>query len=188
MKIERALLEACIENKRAAQNELYKELFSYLMSICMRYKKDYNTAGASLNAIYLKILTHLPNFEQHNSFISWVKRIAVNHLIDEYRKEKREKERLSYAEESKVNPFVEQTYHRGAAELESEYLLKMIQKLPQRESEVFNLYAIDGYKHREIAELLNIKENTSKWLLREARLKLQAMLEKFHETIEHGTE
>lgn len=182
MKIDPELLQACIENKRPAQNQLYKELFSYLMSICMRYKKDYNASGESLNSIYLKILTHLPKFEQQNSFIAWVKRIAVNHLIDEYRKEKRKKHRTTYAEESVSDPFVEKTYHRGAAQLESEYLLRMIRSLPDKEAEVFNLYAIDGYKHREIAELLNIKENTSKWLLREARLKLQAKLKRYRET------
>lgn len=183
MNIDPKLLQACIENKRSAQNQLYKELFSYLMSICMRYKKDYDASGESLNSIYLKILTHLPKFEQENSFIAWVKRIAVNHLIDEYRKEKRIKQRTTYAEDSPIDLFVEKSYHKGAAELESEYLLRMIKSLPDKESEVFNLYAIDGYKHKEIAEMLNIKENTSKWLLREARLKLKAMLEKYRETI-----
>ena len=62
----------------------------------MRYKNDYDTAGASLNAIYLKILDNLDKFGKDDSFIAWVKRIAVNHLIDEYRKDQRTKRKTSY--------------------------------------------------------------------------------------------
>ena len=182
MKIPQELLEACIKQERAAQNQLYKEVFSYLMNICMRYKNDYDTAGASLNAIYLKVLTNLEKFEQKDSFIGWMKRIAVNHLIDVYRKEKRHKQNLSYTDQDHWDS-KQSTFHEGEADLESQYLLKMIQKLPEASAQVFNLYAIDGYKHREIAELLSMSENTSKWHLREARIKLKAMLEVYNENI-----
>jgi len=99
MQIKKDLINACLEGKRAAQNELYREVFSYLMNICMRYKNDYDTAGASLNAIFLKILSKLDTFKQEESFIAWIKRIAVNHLIDEYRQHKRERAKLGYIEE-----------------------------------------------------------------------------------------
>ncbi|KAA3647468.1 MAG: RNA polymerase sigma factor [Bacteroidetes bacterium] len=180
MKIEKSLLEACLKQERVAQNQLYKELFSYLMNICMRYKNDYDTAGASLNAIYLKILNNLDRFEHQDSFIAWIKRIAVNHLIDEYRKEKRERSKLSFSDKEQWG-VKQATYHTREAEMESEYLLQMIKKLPEASAQVFNLYAIDGYKHREIAEMLDMNENTSKWHLREARIKLRAMLEVYHE-------
>jgi RNA polymerase sigma-70 factor (ECF subfamily) len=182
MKIERELLEACIKQERAAQNRLYEELFSYLMNICMRYKNDYDTAGASLNAIYLKVLTNLEKFEQKDSFVGWVKRIAVNHLIDEYRKDQRLKKNLSFTDQDQ-STIKQSTFHAGEAELESEYLRKMILSLPETTAKIFNLYAIDGYKHREIAELLSMSENTSKWHLREARIKLKAMLEVYNEKI-----
>jgi RNA polymerase sigma-70 factor (ECF subfamily) len=182
MKIDKSLIESCINKERAGQNQLYKELFSYLMNICMRYKNDYDTAGGSLNAIYLKVLDNLEKFRKEDSFIAWVKRIAINHLIDEYRKEQRIKKNTSYIEDR--GGTIEATeYHSMEAEMESEYLLEMIKGLPAMTQQVFNLYAIDGYKHREIAELLNMSENTSKWHLREARIKLQAKLLVYNENI-----
>ncbi len=180
MQIDKKLLEDCLKQKRQAQNRLYKEVFSYLMNICIRYKNDYDTAGASLNAIFLKILTNLENFRKEDAFIPWMKRIAVNHLIDEYRKEKREKEKVSFLEEVRSHS---SSIHEKEAELDSEYLLEMVKQLPSMTAKVFNLYAIDGFKHREIAELLEMSENTSKWHLREARKKLQAKLEVFNETV-----
>lgn len=147
----------------------------------MRYKNDYDTAGASLNAIFLKILNNLNKFNNKESFIPWMKRIAVNHLIDEYRKDKREKGKLRF--EDALVASNSSTHHTMEAELESEYLLKMIQQLPQTTAQVFNLYAIDGFKHREIAEMLQMSENTSKWHVSEARKKLQFMLSVFNETV-----
>jgi len=181
MQIKKELLDACLKQDRLAQNRLYKEVFSFLMSICIRYKNDYDTAGASLNSIFLKILDNLGSFKKEDSFIAWIKRIAVNHLIDEYRKHKREQEKISYLEDISVCHSTS-TNHEMEGELDSEYLLQMIQELPAVTTKVFNLYAIDGYKHREIAELLSMSENTSKWHLREARIKLKAMLELFNET------
>ena len=182
MKVDKSLIESCLNKERSGQNQLYKELFSYLMNICMRYKNDYDTAGASLNAIFLKVLDNLEKFRKDDSFIAWVKRIAVNHLIDEYRKDQRIKKSTSYLEDGKT---AESTgYHTKEAEMESEYLLDMIKTLPPVTQQVFNLYAIDGFKHREIAELLDMSENTSKWHLREARIKLQAKILVFNENIE----
>lgn len=179
MNIDKSLINSCLKKERAGQNLLYKALFSYLMNICMRYKNDYDTAGASLNAIYLKILENLDKFRKDDSFIAWVKRIAVNHLIDEYRKDQRTKKHTSYIEDGKG--IESKAFHSKEAEMESEYLLEMIKELPEMTQKVFNLYAIDGFKHREIAELLGMSENTSKWHLREARLKLQAKLLVFNE-------
>ena len=97
-------------------------------------------------------------------------------------KEKREKEKLSFIDDISYHS-TPSSLHEREAELDSEYLLEMIKQLPSMTAKVFNLYAIDGYKHREIAELLNMSENTSKWHLSEARKKLQAKLQLFNETI-----
>lgn len=183
MHIDKDLIKACISGKQAAQNELYREVFSYLMNICIRYKNDYDTAGGSLNAIFLKILTNLHIFKHEESFIAWIKRIAVNHLIDEYRHHKREMEKLSYIEEEKKAILNGSTGHFKEEEMNADYLLEMIHELPTMTAKVFNLYAIDGYKHKEIAEILIMSENTSKWHLREARKKLKEKLKVFNETI-----
>src|SRR5690606_2708660 len=117
MQIKKDLINACLEGKRAAQNELYREVFSYLMNICMRYKNDYNTAGGSLNAIFLKVLTNLHTFKQDEFFMAWIKKIAVNHLIDEYRIHKREREKLSYLEEEVQNTLNGSTAHLKEEEM-----------------------------------------------------------------------
>lgn len=182
MQIDRKLLDACLRKERLAQNQLYKEVFSYLMNICMRYKKDYDSAGASLNAIFLKVLQNLEKFRKEDAFVPWMKRIAVNHLIDEFRKQKREREKLSFSDHlSNTNHAA--MHHEKEAEMESQYLLDMIKELPEVTAKVFNLYAIDGFKHREIAEILEMSENTSKWHLREARIKLKQKLEHFNQTV-----
>ena len=77
MLIDKELLDDCLKQKRSAQNRLYKEVFSYLMNICIRYKNDYNSAGESLNTIFLKILTKLDSFRKEDSFIPWMKRIVI---------------------------------------------------------------------------------------------------------------
>ena len=98
--------------------------------------------------------------------------------------EKREKEKLSYIEDvSYSSANSSSSIHEKSAELDSEYLIQMIKELPTVTAKVFNLYAIDGFKHREIAEILEMSENTSKWHLSEARKKLQAKLEVFNETM-----
>ena len=178
MQIDEELIDACIDNDRLAQNKLYKLVFSYLMSLCIRYKKDYDSAGNSLNAIFLKILTHIGDHNLHSSsFQAWIKRIAVNHLIDEYRKEQREKQHLVFQEKLNGKEVEHEVHDSGMLKMESEYLIEMIAELPPRTAAVFNLYAIDGYKHKEIAEMLDISVNTSKWHLRDARQKLQVRLE-----------
>ncbi|MAY83143.1 MAG: RNA polymerase subunit sigma-24 [Flavobacteriales bacterium] len=185
MHIDKELINACLENDRLAQNSLYKLVFSYLMSHCIRYKKDYQTAGNSLNGIFLKILTHLGDYDvEGSSFQAWIKRIAVNQLIDEYRKEEREKKHLVFEEKLNSNELNHSSYDRQMLEMESEYLRRMISELPPKTAAVFNLYAIDGYKHKEIAEMLDISINTSKWHLSDARKKLQARLELEKNTIE----
>jgi len=126
----------------------------------------------------MKILTHLPEYRKGvGSFQAWIKRIAVNHLIDEYRKEQREKKHLSFQDEVHTQELGNNSANSGFEKLESQYLREMIAALPPKTAAVFNLYAIDGYKHKEIAEMLEISVNTSKWHLSDARKKLQLQLE-----------
>lgn len=183
MQIDSQLIKRCIRKEQSAQNELYKLCFSPLMNICMRYKNNYDSAGASLNSIFLKILTNLDSYDIDRSFYAWIKRIAVNLLIDEYRKRKRETENLSYLEDMdyKLNSH---NNHSGEEKLDADYLLQLIKELPETSAKVFNLYAIDGYKHKEIADIMQISESTSKWHLHNARSILKAKLKVFNKEIE----
>lgn len=163
-----------MQNKRRAQNELYNELFSYLMNICIRYKTNYDDAGSALNAIYFKILKGLVAIDINKPFLPWVKTIAIRHLVDEYRQNKK-----YIPNEASINDLefmVESTEMDVNQKLNAEDILNLIKQLPETTSQVFNLYVIDGYKHREISEMLEVSEGTSKWHLNMARKQLQAML------------
>ncbi len=176
MNIQPNLIALCIKQDRKAEYELYKLTYGYLMSICMRYSRDKDTASESLNMGFLKILKNLGNYKPEIPFKAWIRRVMVNTLIDEYRKNVREREKVTYVEEyfdssdfSDVN--------EALSKINYNQILEQIGLLPEATRKVFNLFAIDGYSHKEISELLSISEGTSKWHLNAARQKLKEYIE-----------
>jgi RNA polymerase sigma factor (sigma-70 family) len=176
MNIQPQLITLCIKQDRKAEYELYRLTYSYLMSICLRYSKDRDTASEALNIGFLKILKNVANYKPEIPFKVWIRRIMINTLIDEYRKQKREKARVSYVEEyfdssdfSDVNEALNRISYNQ--------ILEQINLLPEATKKVFNLFAIDGYSHKEIGEMLTISEGTSKWHLNAARQKLKEYIE-----------
>ncbi len=177
MDIQPTLISDCIKRDRKAEYEMYKRTYSYLMSICIRYTRDQDKAKEILNVGFLKILTNLEKYKPEIPFKTWIRRVMVNTLIDEYRKEKKHTENIQYVEEyyetdsySDVNSAV--------SKINADQIHELIGKLPPASAQVFNLYVIDGYPHKEIAEMLGISEGTSKWHLNSAREKLKVMIEK----------
>lgn len=175
MNIQPQLIKDCIDGNRRAEYELYKESFSYLMSICVRYTRNRERAEEVLNLGFLKVLTNLKSYNAEFPFKAWIRKIMINTLINEYKKEKIHHENILYVEEyyetdkySEINAALEK--------INAEQIYMFIAKLPPASSQVFNLYYIDGYKHREIAEMLGISEGTSKWHLNSAREQLKEML------------
>lgn len=173
--IQSELITACINRERKAEYEMYKVTYSYLMSICIRYTRNEDTAKETLNVGFLKILNSLPKYNTEIPFNIWIRKIMVNTLIDEYRKNKKHGEKIEYMEEyhessdySEVNDAI--------TKINAAQIHKLIATLPPASQQVFNLYVIDGYNHREIAEMINISEGTSKWHLNFARTKLKEML------------
>ena len=176
MNIQPNLIAMCIKQDRKAEYELYKLSYSYLMSICMRYSRDKDTASEVLNMGYLKILKNISTYKPEIPFKAWIRRIMVNTLIDEYRKNKREKEKISYVEN-----YYDSSDYSDVNEALSTFNCKQIHdeinKLPEASKKVFNLFVIDGYSHKEIGEMLDISEGTSKWHLNAARQKLKEQIE-----------
>ena len=176
MEVQAQLIALCIKQDRRAEYELYKQVYGYLMGICMRYSRDKDSASEALNIGYMKILKNLKTYNPQIPFQVWIRRIMVNTLIDEYRKLKREREKVSYVENyydsadfSEVNEAV--------SKMDYKHLLEQINLLPEATRKVFNLFAIDGYGHKEIGELLGISEGTSKWHVNAARQKLKEYIE-----------
>ena len=150
------------------------------MSICLRYARDEEEAIGVLNAGFMKIFTKVDQYNPSLSFKSWVRRIMVNTAIDHYRSIQPHVNHLeiSSAQQEQIDPDV-------VSKVSEEEIMKLVQTLPPAYRMVFNLYAIEGYNHREIAEKLNVSEGTSKSNLAKARAKLQNMIKEHYQEDYH---
>ena len=175
MNIEKDLLDACKKDDRKAQFELYRLCYSILLSVCLRYERNKEDAEFLLNKAFYKILKNLEKYSDNIPFEAWIRRITINTVIDEYRKNKKEK--IDYVEEPmQVAPITQMDYNAADQKFDAEELQMMINQLPPISKKVFNLYVIDGYNHKEIAEQLDMSEGTSKWHLSSARKKLKELI------------
>ncbi|MEA2042031.1 MAG: RNA polymerase sigma factor [Bacteroidota bacterium] len=171
------LVKLCKKKNKAAQKKLYDLYSPVLFGICLRYGRNKADADDILQKGFIKILTKINQYSDKGSFEGWMKRVVVNTAITHYHKYK--KHRYSYDVDQLIYlPDSEITVNDyGAAEFTKEELLKVINDLPDGYRTVFNLYAIEGYKHKEIAEKLDININTSKSQYSRAKVRLQEMLE-----------
>jgi|SRR6185312_1881994 len=175
MKVETEIITACINRDRIAEEELYKLTYGYLISICLRYTKSREEAREMLNMGFFKILTNLKKYKLETSFKAWIHRIMVNVLIDEYRKKKVQKQYIEYIEEYE-EVHEDMGVNNALVKMDVEEIHGLIMQLPPVSQKVFNLYAIDGFSHKEIGDLLGISEGTSRWHLNFSRQKLQEMI------------
>ncbi|MBN8653064.1 MAG: RNA polymerase sigma factor [Cytophagales bacterium] len=166
------LIEGCRRNDRQAQKRLYDRYASKLYALCCRYIKDKMEAEDVWITAFTKILNKIDQYTGEGNFEGWMRKIVVNESLSYLRKHKN-----MYLETDIEAADYEPDYQNLEAHLEAEDLMKMIEALPAGYRIVFNLYAIDGYSHKEIAEQLNISENTSKSQLSRARVALQKSLQ-----------
>lgn len=176
MNIQPKLIQDCIDRDRRAEYTLYKTVYSYLMSICIRYVGQQELAREVLNLGYFKILTHLSEYNQNTPFKPWIRRIMINTLIDEYRKEKRTHQQLTFIENYTETENLYEI-NKAIEKMDVAQIYALINLLPPTSREVFNLFVFDDFSHKEIAIALGISEGTSKWHLNQARQKLKAGLE-----------
>ena len=160
-----SLYEGCKKGSRQAQEQLYVALASKMLGVCMRYAKSTFEAEDILQVGFVKVFGNIGNYRGEGSFEGWVRRIMVNAAIETYRKNMRG---AYYT--VKIDEVHDSNQHTFAMDtLECEDLLKLIQTLPDGYRIVFNMYALEGYSHKEIAETLNISESASKSQLSRAR-------------------
>ena len=175
MDIQQKLITDCINRDRKAEYELFKVTYSYLMSICIRYTRNEDKAKEVLNMGFLTILTNLNKYKPEVPFKAWIRRVMINTLINEYKKEKIHYSNVQYVEDYyETDKYSE--INEAITKINADMIYALIAKLPPASQQVFNLYFVDGFKHKEIAEMLNITEGTSKWHLNAAREKLKEML------------
>jgi len=173
------LLDRCRKHDRLAQKALYKEYYNYGMTICSRYATDLDDAKEIFNDGFMKVFKNLDKYSPDRPFKFWLKRILVNTSIDRWRQLQKRPLILDItkvAEPGKSDHIVEHLSYQD--------LMKLVQKLPPAYKMVFTLYVVEGFKHAEIAEKLNIKVGTSKSNLVKARLKLQGLITKNYGQLE----
>lgn len=165
------LIKGCLRGDRTSQQKLYDQFSRKLYGICLRYVRDPMEAEDILVSAFTKIFEKIDQFKGEGSFEGWLRRIVVNDALTFLRRS-----RNMYLETDLEAADREPDYQNISHQLEAEDLMHMIQQLPSGYRVVFNMYAIDGYTHKEIAEQLGISENTSKSQLSRARVVLQKML------------
>ena len=165
------LIKGCVRRERNAQKRLYETFSSKMYALCCRYVKDSMEAEDVLVTAFTKILDRIDQYKGEGSFEGWIRRVVVNEALTYLRRN-----RSMYIETELEAADREPDYQLISDHLEAEDLLNMIQELPAGYRIVFNLYAIDGYSHKEIADQLSISENTSKSQLSRARVYLQKIL------------
>jgi RNA polymerase sigma-70 factor (ECF subfamily) len=165
------VIVACIANDMQAQKFLIKIFLGYAKSIALRYAANSQEAEEIINDGFLKVFNNLHKFDQTQPFKAWLRTIIVNTAIDYFR---RSKKFLHQVDIDNIDvPFLDEDV---ISKISANEILTLVQQLSPAYRMVFSLYVIDGYNHREIAELLGIKEGTSKSNLQDARKKLQAMI------------
>ena len=168
-----SLLDGCKRGERKAQENLYKSMSSRMMAVCMRYAKDTYEAEDMLQMGFVKVFTKVSEFRSDGSFEGWIRRIMVNTAIEIYRKNLR---MMNVVDIDEVYDQPQSTF--DMSQLETKDLMNLIQQLSSGYRIVFNMYVIEGYSHREIAETLGISEGASKSQLSRARAILKEKLTK----------
>jgi RNA polymerase sigma-70 factor (ECF subfamily) len=165
------LIGGCIKQERGSQKMLYKVFYGFSMGICLRYANNREEAAEVMNQGFYKVFTRIDTYDRSRPFKAWLGKIMMNVSIDYYRANLK----MAYTED------LDKAEHISDGDLADKKLnyddlLAMIQKLPNAYRTVFNLFAIEGYSHDEIGELLGISAGTSKSNLHKARQKLKVMI------------
>lgn len=177
--VEEEVLELCARGDRRAQNRLYTECYSFMMRICIRYVTSRDDAEDLLNRSFLKVLNGIAKRKKDVPFGLWLRRITINTVIDEFRKNKVRQSHTDVVDFSESATEYDTVSVNGYLEkMESEQVQALINQLPPMSRQVFNLYIMDGYNHKEIATMLGISEGTSKWHLNNARTRLKEQVHK----------
>lgn len=166
---EEQLIEGCKQGKRLAQKELYETYSRKMMGVCLRYVGDRETARDLLQDGFVKVFTCIDSYSGIGSFEGWMRKIFVNCALEYLRKADvlRESTDLDNTAE------LVQTDGSAVSNMSAAELMKLVEELPAGFRTVFNLFAIEGYSHKEISEMMNITESTSRSQFTRAKQLLQ---------------
>lgn len=169
------LINGCIKGNRLCQKCLYEHFHGRMIAVCMRYTSSLEEAHDILHEGFIKVFNNLHLYQPTHPLESWIKRVMVNTAIDHYRKNKKYAYHVDI--DNAYSCFDHDSLH-FVSQLTADEIMQLVQKLSPAYRTVFNLYIVEGYTHREISEMLEISEGTSKSNLAKARDKLKTLLQK----------
>jgi RNA polymerase sigma-70 factor (ECF subfamily) len=166
---DRDLINRCLKNEARAQEELYKKYARKMYGVCLRFSKNKPDADDILQESFIKVFTNLKHFRFIGSFEGWIRRIVTTTAINFYKKH------LRHHQELDINEMEESLYVEEISDksVNQDELLNHLQELPHINRIIFNLFVMEGYSHKEIGEMLQIPENTSKSHLHRAKQELK---------------
>ena len=177
---EKNTIRLAVENNRHAQHQIYAKFSPKMLCVCRQYIKDLQQAEDVMITAFMKVFSGLKSFEHKGSFEGWIRRIMIHECISFIRVQKQ----VKFMEDE---TFFEERHNDIESKFSVDDIQFLIDSLPDGYKMIFNLYAIEGYKHQEIAEMLGINEGTSKSQLSHARKMLQNQINKL-KNYENGTE
>ena len=169
---EEVILEGCLRNDSVAQRELYNTYSPKMLAVCFRYAHSREDAEDMLQEAFIKVFTQLRTFENRGSFEGWIRRIVVHTCINTLKKNKKFNESVDLIHAASIS-IREETV---PAVVQVKQIVDCIRSLPIGYRTVLNLFAIEGYSHREIAQLLDIEESTSRSQFTRAKGMLEELL------------
>ena len=163
------IVNGCKKGNRKAQEQLYRNYYRAMATLCMRYTRNEEDAVEVLNNGFLKVFRNIEKYDEKQAVLyTWMRTIIINSCLDFIKQKEKNISHMELDDAVEIDIPAEAISRMKATEL-----LYLVRQLPPATQAVFNLYVMDGYNHKEIAQMLNIKEGTSKWLLSEARKSLQ---------------
>jgi RNA polymerase sigma-70 factor (ECF subfamily) len=169
------LIDGCIKNDQGSQEKLYKQFSGAMYGLCLQYSNSEEDAQDILQDGFVKVFQKIDQVKDPSAFPGWIRRVMINTALEKYRSQvllKRVDEKEQFPDEQITDEILEM--------INVEALVAMIQELTPKYRMVFNLYAIEGYNHKEIGEMLGISEGTSKSNLSRARAVLQEKVKKVY--------
>lgn len=172
------IIQSCLNGDKVSQKVLYEAFYGKMFAVCIRYTGDYYEAQDVLHDGFIKIFSHLRSFKNEGSIEGWIRRIIVNNSIDYIKQRNRlfidniDDKRLENIEDK----YFKEAELERLNEMKANHVMELIQKLSPAYRTVFNMYVIEDYSHKEIAEILNISVGTSKSNLSKAKIRLREIL------------
>lgn len=170
-------IDGCVKGDRAAQRKLYEALSTKMFAVCIRYMGDRDSAADILQDGFITLFTKIASYSGEGSFEGWARRIFVNTALMSLRK----KDALKISDELDAAWNISSELPSQVQEMGYKELMRLVETLPTGYRIVFNMYAVEGYSHDEIAKALNISSSTSRSQLLRARKMLQEKIMKYNE-------